>query len=295
MNSLSPQVKENYDYSLHEYNPSDDRQNNILSEKEVFDAYFILSDFFLSVGEIAEYGILNFNMLSSAVARQSVGMGNEQKWTQPLEKIATLVFGLVKNHSFKDGNKRIALLSMIIGLHKIYRQLKCSHHKLEELLVRIASNQMDEYDDYKRFLKYGDDATIEYIAHFLRRNSKKVDNTFRAITYEEFNTKLRTYGIRMENPQGAYIDVMQIVEEKKILGIKIPPFGKKEPTTKRLLQIGFPGWKRQINPKAFKSVLSEAGLTSVKGIDLKTFYEGTEPEYKLIEEYFEILKRLKDR
>ena len=55
------------------------------------------------------------------------------------------------------------------------------------------------------------------------------------------------------------------------------------------------GWKRQINLKAVKSVLKETGLTTDNGIDLKTFYEGTEPEYKLIEEYFEILKRLKDR
>ena len=30
------------------------------------------------------------------------------------------------------------------------------------------------------------------------------------------------------------------------------------------------------------------------GLDMKTFYEGGEPEYKLIEEYFDVLKRLKD-
>lgn len=61
----------------------------------------------------------------------------------------------------------------------------------------------------------------------------------------------------------------------------------------RILQIGFPGWKRQINPKAVKNVLKESGLTN-KGLDMKTFYEGGEPEYKLIEEYYAVLKRLKD-
>ena len=48
-----------------------------------------------------------------------------------------------------------------------------------------------------------------------------------------------------------------------------------------------------INPKAVKNVLKESGLIN-KGLDMKTFYEGGEPEYKLIEEYYTVLKRLKD-
>ena len=103
----------------------------------------------------------------------------------------------------------------------------------------------------------------------------------------QFNRKLKVYGVRLDNAQGAYIDVLQIREERKIFGLI------KKTKEERKLQIGFPGWKRQINPKAVKNILKICNLFE-KGLDMKTFYEGGEPEYKLIEEYFNVLKRLKD-
>lgn len=63
----------------------------------------------------------------------------------------------------------------------------------------------------------------------------------------------------------------------------------------RILQIGFKGWKCQVYPKAVKSVLQAAGLTAENGVDSKVFYYGEAPEYKLIEEYYPVLKRLKDK
>lgn len=288
MNNLDIKIKAEYDYSLREYKPNN-YSNGILSERDVFDAHFVLADFFLATGEMVRFGILNYDMLSSAVSRQSVGFGNYSKWTDPYSKVSTLAFGLDKNHAFNDGNKRTALLCMLLALHRLKRRLTCEKKALEILLVRIAANEMDQYKDFKKYKKYGEDAVVMYMANFLRRNSQVIDNTFRTLTYEEFNGKLKTYGVRLDNPQGAYIDVFQQVSEKKWFGLK------QENKKVKRLQIGFPGWKRQINFKAVRSVLKETGLTTDNGIDLKTFYEGTEPEYKLIEEYFEILKRLKDR
>lgn len=179
------------------------------------------------------------------------------------------------------------MLCLLLALHRKKRHLICKKKKLETLLVRIAANEMDKYPDFKRFKKHGDDAIIVYTANFLRKQSRKIDNSFRTMTYEEFNRKLKNYNIRLDNTQGAYIDVLQIKEEKKLFGLL-----KRNKET-RVLQIGFPGWKRQINPKAAKNVLKVCGLFE-NGLDMKTFYEGGEPEYKLIEEYFAVLKRLKD-
>lgn len=230
---------------------------------------------------------MNYGLLSSAVARQSVGFNGQCKWCDDESKVSTLAFGLDKNHAFNDGNKRTALLCLLLALHRKKRHLVCKKKKLETLLVRIAANEMDKYPDFKRFKKHGDDAIVVYMANFLRKQSRKIDNSFRTMTYEEFNRKLKKYNIRLDNAQGAYIDVLQIKEEKKLFGLL-----KRNKET-RVLQIGFPGWKRQINPKAVKNVLKVCGLFE-NGLDMKTFYEGGEPEYKLIEEYFDVLKRLKD-
>ena len=289
MTNLNITVKAEYDFFLREYNPTS-VSDGILSERDVFDAHFVLADYFIATGEMVRFGILNYDMLSSAVARQSVGFGNYSKWNDPYSKVSTLAFGLDKDHAFNDGNKRTALLCLLIALHRLKRRLTCRKKELEILLIRIAANEMNQYKDFKKYItKYGEDATVIYTANFLRKNSRALDNTFRTLTYEEFNRKLKPYGVWLDNPQGAFIDVFQKVTEKKWFGIK------KENKTAKRLQIGFPGWKRQINPKAVKSVLKETGLTTDNGIDLKSFYEGTEPEYKLIDEYFEILKRLKDK
>lgn len=287
MKNLNSAVQSEYDYAYSTYSPTTVTNDGILSELDVFNAHFALADFFVSTGEEARYGILNYGLLSSAVARQSVGFNGQCKWCDDESKVSTLAFGLDKNHAFNDGNKRTALLCLLLALHRKKRHLICKKKKLETLLVRIAANEMDKYPDFKRFKKHGDDAIIVYMANFLRKHSRKIDNSFRTMTYEEFNRKLKNYNIRLDNMQGAYIDVLQIKEEKKLFGLL-----KRNKET-RVLQIGFPGWKRQINPKAVKNVLKVCGLFE-NGLDMKTFYEGGEPEYKLIEEYFDVLKRLKD-
>lgn len=289
MKNLRSDIKEEYERSLRTYSPSEITEG-ILSEKDVFDAHFLLADFFTSTGELARFGILNFDMLSSAVARQSVGYGKNSKWNDPYSKIATLTFGLTKDHAFQDGNKRTALLCMIMALHRQKRRLECKKSDLEILLVRIAANTMNEYKTFQKYQKkHGEDAIVVFTADLLKSKSRPIDNRFRTLTYEEFNQKLKQYDVWLDNPNGAFIDVMQKVKGRKLFGL----IQKDKPV--RRLQIGFPGMKRQINLKAVNCVLQATGLTPENGIDRQTFYEGTEPEYRLIEEYFEILKRLKDR
>ena len=54
-------------------------------------------------------GVRDLNLLGSAIGRQSASFGGKTKYTNPVDICATLFYGLVKNHSFSDGNKRTAL------------------------------------------------------------------------------------------------------------------------------------------------------------------------------------------
>lgn len=285
MNFL-PSIQNEYEYSLRKYKPKNIIDDCILSEMDVIKAHFVLADYFVRKGEMARYGVLNYDMLSSAISRQNVGFGGKLKWTDDFCKIATLTFGLTKDHAFNDGNKRTALLCMLKALHITKRMLTCKKKEIETLLVRIAANQMNQYKDFKKFEKrYKNDAIVYFIANYLRKNSRKIDNTFRTLTFVELNRKLKNYGIWLDNPIGCYIDVMHNKETTKLFGLL------KNSKPQKIMKIGFPGWKKQVNPKALKSILSTSGLTSL-GIDLKTFYDETEPEYQLIDDYYTVLKRL---
>jgi len=288
MDTLRIDIRQDFEYSIRTYAPDKDTHGGILSEYDVLKAHYFLSDYFLSEGEEVRFGILNYDMLSSAVSRQIVGYNDKEKWTNDIEKIATLLYGLTKDHAFNDGNKRTALLSLLIGLHRINRQVDCKKKEYETLLVRIASNELTKYPAYKRFLQ-NTDSEVLFIADFIKRNTRKVDMRFRSLTFNEFNTRLKTYNIWLDNPKGNTINVYQ--KKEKTFLHKL--FNRSQ--DERITQIGFPGWKRQVNPKAFRSVLQAAGLTPENGFDARVFYEGVEPEYKLIDEYYDVLHRLKDR
>lgn len=72
MDKLCKAVKTEYDYALKTYSPCEECADGILSERDVFNAHFVLADYFIKRGEEARFGILNYDMLSSAVARRSV-------------------------------------------------------------------------------------------------------------------------------------------------------------------------------------------------------------------------------
>ena len=288
MDTLRADIRSDFEYAIRTYNPSSSRDGLLLSEYDIMKAHYFLSDYFLAEGESVRFGILNFGLLSSAVNRQNVAFGDHEKWTTPFQKIATLVYGLTKNHAFNDGNKRTALLAMLLALKDLKRQADCQKKELENLLVRVASNRLPDYKEYRQFSKDAD-AEVLFIADFIRRKTRKIETEFHSLTYADFNRKLREYDVRLDHPQGNVINVYQSKTKKTLFGLH------SKSQDERILQIGFKGWKCQVNPKAFRSVLRVAGLTPENGIDSKVFYYGAEPEYKLIEEYYSVLKRLKDK
>ena len=91
MKNLCDPLKAEYEYVLKQFKPGDDVPFG-LSELDVVKAHFCLSDYFLSTGEEVRYGILNYNMLSSAVYRQFVSFNGNYKWESPYDRMATLMY-----------------------------------------------------------------------------------------------------------------------------------------------------------------------------------------------------------
>lgn len=233
-------------------------------------------------------GVKSFNLLSSAVARQDVGLCGIQKWEDCYHKMGTLLFGITKNHAFEDGNKRTALLSLLLYINKENLQLSYPQKVLEDLIVRIAANELPTYEKYKKYYLGTEDAEVNFIADCIKKFTRKTNKKIYTITYEEFNRRLKKFDVYLDCPKGNCINVYQNKTIKKM-------FWFKKKKTHRLMQIGFPGWKRQVNPKAIRSVLSKANLTEENGVDSDVFFKDAEPAYELIREYREPLIRLKDK
>lgn len=283
---LRKDIQADFDRVVKQYSPRMETINGGLSEYDVLKAHYIVSDYFISEGDQIVYGVKSFDLLSSAVSRQETEYGGIQKWPDDYHKMATLLYGITKNHAFEDGNKRTALLSLLLFIDKSNLLVKYKQTALELLIVRIAANVLNEYDNYRYYI-LKDDPEVNFIADRIKKYTRKANKKIYTITYAEFNRRLKQYGVWLDNPSKNCINVYR----NKII-VRFFFFKKKE--KERILQIGFPGWKNQVNPKAIRSVLQAAGLTVENGVDSDVFFKDAEPSYKLISDFKEPLARLKD-
>ena len=288
MDYIRKELKDDYNYVYTQYSPEKVSAHCSISEDDVLRAHYLISDYFLEEGEEIMFGVKNYDLLSSAVHRQATSFGDIEKWSTEFQKMATLLYGLVKNHAFHDGNKRTALLVLLLHMDRQHLQIRVPQTKLETLIVRIAANTLDEYPTFKKY-EMNEEPIINFIADLLKKYTSPINKRYYSITFAEFNTKLSKFNVRLGNPAGNYINVYQTKSHKLF---KIIPQPKKED---KILQIGFPGWKKQVNRKALHSVLKAAHLTADYGIDSDVFFNGEEPMYALINEYRDPLLRLKDK
>ena len=95
-------------------------------------------------------GIRDLGMLESALGRP------QNKWSYGETELAALAaayaFGIAKNHPFVDGNKRAALLSIVVflGLNDI--EFDASNAEAVVMIQNLASGQIEE-DGLTRWIR----------------------------------------------------------------------------------------------------------------------------------------------
>lgn len=81
--------------------------------------------------------------LESALARPKHLASYKRGVTVP-ELAAAYAWGLLRNHPFTDGNKRVALAAMIVFLELNRWELACSEAKETAMVLRAASGEITE-------------------------------------------------------------------------------------------------------------------------------------------------------
>lgn len=98
------------------------------------------------------------NGFDSAISQIQQGFGNKDVYQSIEEKAAMLLYLIVKNHAFVDGNKRIAAACFLLFLEQ-NELLFCSNDKpiisneaLASLTLFVASSRPDEMETVKKLL-----------------------------------------------------------------------------------------------------------------------------------------------
>lgn len=97
---------------------------------------------------IAESGgspeIRDEGLLDSAINAPFQSFGGSELYPSLLEKAASLGFGLIKNHPFVDGNKRIGTHTMLVFLELNHQELQYTDEELIDLILGVAASKYDE-------------------------------------------------------------------------------------------------------------------------------------------------------
>lgn len=92
------------------------------------------------------FGIRDESMLDSATEAPYQTFDGVELFPSKLEKAARLGFGLVANHPFIDGNKRIGVYIMLSFLEVNGIHLEFSDEEIEDMVLGIAAGKYG-YED----------------------------------------------------------------------------------------------------------------------------------------------------
>ena len=88
-------------------------------------------------------GIRDEGLLESALAAPFQTFGGEPVYPSLQAKAAQLGFGLIRNHPFVDGNKRIGAHTMLVFLAVNGIELRYEQQELIDLVLSVAAGQID--------------------------------------------------------------------------------------------------------------------------------------------------------
>ena len=97
-------------------------------------------------------GIRDSGLLESAVMGCYQSFGGEDLYPTVVEKAGRMAFAVCKNHPFVDGNKRVAVASMLVILRMNDIFLLYTQQELVTLGLGIADGSFD-YEDIVEWIK----------------------------------------------------------------------------------------------------------------------------------------------
>ena len=194
------------------------RDMRIIEENEVTKIHFALVEDFKEHNDpIHPEGVRSDSLLSSAVHRPRTSLGNELKYPTVEMAAAALLHSLVLDHPFHNGNKRTALVSMLVFLDENKFLLTCTEKDLFKLVLLTAQHRLPE----SHYIRPSDlaDQEVLYIAKWISSNSRIMELGDRAIQWRRLKRILRNHDCELQQATvGNRINIIRKKEERGFLG-----------------------------------------------------------------------------
>ena len=94
-------------------------------------------------------GLRDEGLLESALNAPFQSFGNVEPFPSIQQKAARLGYGLIKNHTFVDGNKRIGAHAMLVFLALNRIELEYTQAELSDVIIKVAAGDCGFHDRLK--------------------------------------------------------------------------------------------------------------------------------------------------
>lgn len=263
-----------------------------LSTEEVIQIHERLVQDFAEAGDpIVPCGVRSIALLESAISRQHTSLAGTLKYPGAIDNAATLMYGLCCDHPFHNGNKRTALVAMLVHLDRNRLSLFGVNQKdLFEMIIEVAQHTLATRKRTKGKNRPTPDEEVQAIANWISKRADKLIRGERTITYRELRRILEGFGYYMENPKGNSIEIVRYEKVKKGIFKR-----RTENERKHITSIGYPGETKEVGIKIVKQVRRICRLCEEDGVDSECFYHDTIVLDAFINRYRIILRRLARR
>ena len=118
------------------------KEQVLLLHKAIYDRYS------------GSYGVRDEGLLDSALEAPFMTFGGEDLYPDELEKIVRFGFGLISNHPFHDGNKRIGALVLLTLLELNGYKIDATNKEFSDIIYDVASgSEGKDFEDLLAWVK----------------------------------------------------------------------------------------------------------------------------------------------
>lgn len=118
-----------------------------ITVKEIEYVAFVLAQRLMTWDEpIPDFGSRFSNILESCIETPFGRFGNKDLYRGLVGKASILFYLIIKNHPFQNGNKRIAVMSLLYFLHKNMKWLRMNKIDLYNFAKGIAKSKPTSRD-----------------------------------------------------------------------------------------------------------------------------------------------------
>jgi death-on-curing family protein len=226
-------------------------------------------------------GVRDEGLLESGVHRAETSLGGQFKYPTTEMATAALVHSLIHNHPFFNGNKRAALVSMLVSLDRNGVLLTCSEQDLFRYVLRVAQHRL--VPSYWTQLA---DREVLAISAWIFEHSRAIAKGERPIKWRELRKVLTRWGCTLEGPlPGNKMKVRRVVKRRALFG--------RTKQQELIFHAWYGGEGREVGPSHLHYLRQSLELDDTAGCDSGYFY-GSDPREpdEFIAQYRNVLKRL---